>query len=95
MVDQWSLSSRSVSPEESDDQGRVVNQEDRSQPDQNQPEVTDDRIYVRSHQRTLPSGNVITVRRHSRSRGNHGRALTPVRRIHPKGAGKSKGKGKG
>eukprot|EP00971_Amphidinium_carterae_P180883 3588139-Amphidinium_carterae.1 len=85
MVDQWSLSSRSVSPKESDDQGRDVcqtpqRQPDQSQPNQNQPEVT--RFYVREHQMTLPSGRVITVRRHSRTRGT-------------KGAGKSKGKGKG
>eukprot|EP00971_Amphidinium_carterae_P228306 4528434-Amphidinium_carterae.1 len=98
MVDQWSLSSRSVSPEVSDDQGWDVSQTpqsqpDQSQPDQNQPEVT--RFYVREHQRTLPSGRVITVRRHSRTRGSHGRAVTPIRMIHPKVAEKGKGKGQG
>eukprot|EP00971_Amphidinium_carterae_P264409 5245170-Amphidinium_carterae.1 len=81
LVDQWS--SRSPSSDESDSQGRDVSQTphrqpDESQPDQNQPEVT--RFYVRSHQRTLPDGRVITIRRHSRTRGR---------------AGKSKGKGKG
>eukprot|EP00971_Amphidinium_carterae_P248024 4924691-Amphidinium_carterae.1 len=65
LVDQYS--SRSVSSEESDDQGRVGDQPDQSQPDQSQPEVT--RIYVRTHQRTLPDGRVITIRSHSRNRG--------------------------
>eukprot|EP00971_Amphidinium_carterae_P037441 736309-Amphidinium_carterae.1 len=61
LLDQWS--SRSPSSEESDSQGPDVSQTpqrqpDESKPDQNQPEVT--RFYVRSHQRTLPDGRVIT-----------------------------------
>eukprot|EP00971_Amphidinium_carterae_P273804 5434318-Amphidinium_carterae.1 len=92
LVDQYS--SRSVSSEESDSQGRVVNQPDQSQADLSQPEVT--RVYVRSHQRTLPDGRVMTIRSHSRSRGRSGRSVTfsPDRVIHPKGKGKIKGKGK-
>eukprot|EP00971_Amphidinium_carterae_P044762 880512-Amphidinium_carterae.1 len=81
LVDQWS--SRSPSSEESDNQGRDINQ----------PEVT--RVHVRAHQRILQDGRVVRVRSHSRSKGK-GRGVTtsPSRVSHPKGRVKGKGRGK-
>eukprot|EP00971_Amphidinium_carterae_P239419 4753017-Amphidinium_carterae.1 len=62
MVDRWSSRSP-ITSEDSDNQGRDVNQAAQRQPDQSQPEITQPegtRFYVREHQRTLPSGRVVT-----------------------------------
>eukprot|EP00971_Amphidinium_carterae_P232781 4619811-Amphidinium_carterae.1 len=74
-------SSRSLSSEESEVQGR----------DLSQPEVT--RVQVRAHQRTLHDGRVTNVRSHSRGKGK-GRTITfsPESATHHKGGFKSKEK---
>eukprot|EP00971_Amphidinium_carterae_P002701 53473-Amphidinium_carterae.3 len=68
LVDQDS--SRSLSSEESEVQGR----------DLSQPEIT--RVQVRAHQRTLHDGRVVNVKSHSRSNVKEGQSPSHPRESH-------------